>query len=265
MPSDAARGTTAGLWLQTAVTGGRQYLAANPVRVSALTLLPRAILQTVFIVLLGDLAGGHELRRYAFIGAVALTITLSTMVGIVDVPSNDKWSGTFWRIRTGRLEPFAVFVLRSWPYPLAGFCTCLVTLVVVAPVVGLVPVNPAFLGLLPCFAVLALTTSAAGLAAGALAVGRRADVLVANFLAYVTMLCSGAVLPPGHIRWVDLIGEVLPMRHGLAAIRAVHTGQPFARELGTEVAVGAAWFAVAWVLVHVQTRRARASGNDDYA
>lgn len=265
MPSPPARRSRSGWQRQVAVTGGREYLASNPPRVMAMTLLPRAILQTVFIILLADLAGGRELRRYAFIGAVALTITLSTMVGIADVPSNDRWSGTFWRIRTGRLAPFTVFALRSWPYPVTGFCTCVVTLVVVAPVAGVSPMDPALLQFLPSFAVLAVTTSAAGLAGAAFAVGRRADVLVGNLLAYLTMLCSGAVLPPGHVRWVDSLGSVLPMRHGLAAVRAGQVGQPFIAEFLLEVAVGAGWLAVAWVLVGVQAHRARLTGNDNYA
>jgi hypothetical protein len=253
-----------GWWLQAALHGRREFLANNPLRVSAITLLPRAMLQTVFVVLLADLAGGRELERYAIVGATALTITLSTVVGIADVPSNDKSSGTFWRIRSGRLAPFTVFVLRSWPYPVIGFGTSLATLLVVAPLdpratIGQLPV------LLPYFALLAMTTSATGLAGAAFAVGRRADVLVGNVLAYLTMLGSGAVIPPGRSTWVDVLGSFLPMRHGLAAVRASQAGRSSAGQLAVEVAVGVGWFVIAWALVTLQVRRARSTGDDDYA
>jgi hypothetical protein len=253
-----------GWWYQTALLGQREYLTANPVRVSAITLLPRAILQTVFIVLLGELAGGGELRRYALAGATALTITLSTVVGITEVPSSDKAYGTFWRIRFGRLAPFTVFLLRSWPQPVVGFCISVITLFAVAPFDPGATIGQAAV-LLPCFALLALTTSAVGLAGAAFAVGRRADVLVGNVLAYLTMLGSGAVIPPGRSHWVDAMGALLPMRHGLTAARAWQAGLPFAGELAAEVAVGAGWFVVAWVLVTYQVHRARTTGDDDYA
>jgi ABC-2 type transport system permease protein len=241
------------------------YLASNPPRVTTMTLLPRAILQTVFILLLCELAGGAPLRRYALVGAVALTITLSTMVAIADVPGNDKWSGTFWRIRIGRLTPFTVFLLRSWPHPVTGLCTGVVTLCAVAPFEDRELFGPSLPPTLLCFALIAITTSAAGLAGAAFAVGRRADVLVGNLLAYLTMLGCGGVVPPGRVGWIDVVGTVLPMRHGLAAIQALRADRPVVGQLCAEVAVGAAWLVLAWALIRVQAHRARSSGSDDYA
>jgi ABC-2 type transport system permease protein len=257
--------TTLWCWRLAAATGWRQYLQDNPPWITVTTLLPRAILQTVFVVLLCQFVGGPQLRHYASLGAVALTMMLSTGAGIADVPATDKGSGTFWRIRTGILAPFTVFVLRSWPYPVVGFATAVVTLAVVAPAAGIVWLGPALVPLLLCLALLALTTSAIGLAGAAFAVGRRADVLVGNLLAYLTMLSSSALVPPGRIGWVDLLGSVLPMRHGLAAIRAAQAHQPFAAQLGAELLVGAGWLVVAWILVRVQVHRAHVHGHDDFS
>jgi ABC-2 type transport system permease protein len=110
-----------------------------------------------------------------------------------------------------------------------------------------------------------LTTSAIGLAGAAFAVGRRADVLVGNLLAYLTMLGSAALVPPGHIWWVDRLGSFLPMRHGLAAIRASQAREPFAAGLLAEVVVGAGWLAVAWMVVRIQVHRAHVHGHDDFS
>ena len=265
MAEDLPWRTTLSCWQQTAVTGWRQYLEDNPPWVTATAILPRAVLQAAFVMLLCQFVGGTQLRQYASVGAVALTLTLSTTAGIVDVPATDKGLGTFWRIRTGKLAPFTVFVLRSWPYPVVGFAMTVVTLVVVAPAFGIAWLGPQLLPLLLCLALLALTTSAIGLAGAAFAVGRRADVLVGNLLTYLTMLSSAALVPPGRIRWVDLLGSILPMRHGLAAIRASQAHEPFAGQLGAEVVVGAGWLAVAWILVRIQVHRARTSGHDDFS
>jgi ABC-2 type transport system permease protein len=146
-----------------------------------------------------------------------------------------------------------------------GFATAVVTLAVVAPAAGIVWLGPPLVPLLLCLALLALTTSAIGLAGAAFAVGRRADVLVGNLLAYLTMLSSAALVPPGRIRWVDLLGSLLPMRHGLAALRASQAQQPFAAQLGAEVVVGAGWLAVAWIVVRIQVHRAHVHGHDDFS
>jgi ABC-2 type transporter len=265
MAEDLPWRTRLSCWRQTAVTGGRQYLEDNPPWITATAILPRAVLQTVFVMLLCQFVGGAQLRHYVSVGAVALTLMLSTTAGIADVPTTDKGSGTFWRIRTGQLAPFTVFVLRSWPYPVIGFTTAVLTLVFVAPASGIVWLGPPLVPLLLCLALLALTTSAIGLAGAAFAVGRRADVLVGNLLAYLTMLSSAAVIPSGRIPWVDLLGNVLPMRHGLAAIRASQAHEPFAAQLGAEVVVGAGWLAVAWILIRIQVHRARVSGHDDFS
>jgi ABC-2 type transport system permease protein len=225
--------------------------------------MPRAILQTIFVILLCKSIGGDQLGRYVFVGAVALTINLSTMVGIADVPGNDKGSGTFWRVRTARHSPFTVFILRSWPYPVVGFSTAVLTLVVVAPTLGLAS-GLDLLPVLMCLGLLAITTSAAGLASAAFAIGRRGDVLFGNLLSYLSMLGSGALVPPGRVPWVDMLGNVLPMRHGLAAIRNRQSDAPFAAQLGAELAVGIGWLAVAWALIRVQVHRARSAGHDDF-
>jgi ABC-2 type transport system permease protein len=265
MAEDLSWRTTLWCWQQTAATGWRQYRQDNPPWIIAATYLPRAILQTVFVVLLCQFVGGPQLRNYASLGAVALTLLLSTTVGIAEVPTADKASGTFWRVRTGVLGPFTVFVLRSWPYPVVGFVTAVVTLAVVAPVAGIAWLGAPLVPLLLCLALLALTTSAIGLAGAAFAVGRRADVLVGNLLAYVTMLSSAALVPPGQIPSVDLLGSILPMRHGLAAIRASQAQEPFAAQLGTEVVVGAGWLAVAWIVVRIQVHRAHVHGHDSFS
>ena len=257
--------TTVWCWRQTAATGWRQYREDHPPWILATTLLPRAVLQTVFVILLCQFVGGPQLRHYASLGAVALTLLLSTTAGIADVPTADKGSGTFWRVRTGTIPPFTVFVLRSWPYPVVGFATAVVTLAVIAPAAGIVWLGPPLVPLLSCLALLALTTSAIGLAGAAFAVGRRADVLVGNLLAYLTMLSSTALVPAGRIRWVDRMGSVLPMRHGLTALRAAQAHRPFTGQLGAEVLVGAGWLAVAWILVRVQVHRARVNGHDDFS
>ena len=249
---------------RAAVTGWREFLALNPPRVLALSVVPRAGLQLVFFALLGQLVGGPAQRNYNIVGMLAFSLTALTVVMVSDVPVVDKESDTFWRIRTGRVKPFLVMLARSWPYPATGFlCVLLLTVCVIA-VMGADGPGPRLIWLLPCYALMAVTTTAIGLAGAVLALGRRVDILVSNLLSYGILLCSGAVLPTGRIEWLDRIGSVLPMRHGLAAVRAGLSGQPVAAELLAEAAVGGIWLTVAAVTVALLVRRARRVGDDHF-
>jgi ABC-2 type transport system permease protein len=113
--------------------------------------------------------------------------------------------------------------------------------------------------------VMAASTSAAGLAGAALAVGRRADVLVGNLLAYLIILAGGAFLPPDRLGVARPLAWLLPDAHGVAAARAVVAGGPWAASIALEVLIGTGWLAVAGAVVTIQLRRARRLGQDDFS
>jgi hypothetical protein len=79
------------------------------------------------------------------------------------------------------------------------------------------------------------------------------------------LLASGVFLPPGRAPVIDLVGTVLPVRHGLVAVRAGLDGCPYVVELVAEALVGIGWALVAFAVTVVQTRRARRHGIDDFA
>ena len=249
----------------TARLGLVEFNAANPPWVVLTAVVPRAILQCLFFTILGYVVGGSDAQSYAFIGGLAGILTLSGTIAVIDVPLVDKWFGTFYRLRTGRLNPFLVFVLRALPYPLLGFGLTLAALVVVAPLTGLTRLALDVVPWLPVYLLMSITTTAAGLACAALAVGRRANVLVGNLLSYLVLLAGGVFLPAGRLSWVDYLGVVLPIRHGLEAVRAGMAGNPWLPQLGAEVAIGVAWTLLAWAVVTIQVRRAHRHGFDDYS
>jgi ABC-2 type transport system permease protein len=252
------------IW-QSGRFGFAEFSAQNPPLIVATTSLPRAILQSLFFTLLGRVVGGAAGAQFAFVGSLAAILTLTSAVAIVDVPMNDKWSGTFHRIRSGVLPPMLVLMARSAPYPLVGIASCLCALVVVGPATGHARLVVPLLAWLPLYLLMSLTTAMAGIAAGALVVGRRADVVAGNLLAYLVLLAGGVFLPPGRLAWVDAVGSVLPIRHGLAAVRTGLAGGAWLPEACWEAAVGAGWAVLAWSIIAVQVRRARASGHDDFA
>lgn len=245
--------------------GWREFHAVNPPSVVAGSILPRMLLQVLFFTLLGGVVAGARHQEYAYIGGLMLALAMTNILYVSQVPVADKESATFWRLRTGRLPAMAVFAARSLPYPVVGFGVVVVSATVVAALAGLGTVAVRLLPVVGVYLLVSFTATAAGLAAAAFAVGRRAETLASNLMGYVVMLCSGAFLPPGRVPVLDAVGTVIPGRHGLTAVHAHLAGDPMLSQVVAEAVVGVGWLGVATVVVAIQIRRARRHGHDDFA
>jgi ABC-type multidrug transport system permease subunit len=242
--------------------GLTEFLTLNPPVIILTALLPRAVVQALFFTLLGSVLGGSDGETFAYVGSVALVLAvLCTDVG--EVPMADKWAGTFARIRSGVVHPFANVSLRCWPYPVAATAMAAVAIVIVGVVTGRAATALALLPWLPVYLLMAFTTAAATLAATLLAVGRRADLLATNAVSFGVLLASGVFLPRGRIPVVDAVGAILPVHHGLQAVRNGLDGQPWLGGVIAEICVGVAWTVLAFIVLTVQVRRARRLGVDD--
>jgi ABC-2 type transport system permease protein len=253
------------LGMAAARLGYVEYRAANPWRVIVTAEWPRAILQCLFFTMLGSVIGGDEGGRFAFVGAVAVIVTLSTVGGISDIPGMEKWAGTFHHLRRSGVQPMAVFVPRTLPWAGQAMLSVLLCLAVVGPLTGNGDLSLALLPTLPVFLLMAFTTAAAGLAAASPALGRRADVLVSNALMYLIIATGGLLIPTGRVAALDIVGQVMPMRHGVTAIRSYLDGDPYLGSVGLELLVGTGWALLAILLYHRQAIRARTDGIDDFA
>jgi ABC-type multidrug transport system permease subunit len=249
---------------ETMRVGVRQFVGDNPPFVLLTAVLPRPVLQYLFFVLLGGVLAGPAQREFALVGAPVVALTLVAVM-ISDVPVNDKWSGTFHRIRSGRPHAFTVVLLRALPYPVFGMVALVACVLVVPALTGRAGLGPQLARHLPLYALMAVTTCAAGLAVSMLSLGKRADVLASNALAYLILLAGGVFLPPERLPPVaDEVTAVLPVRHGLTAVRAALDGADWLAPALTEAAVGIGWVALGYAVMTVQIRRARRLGHDDY-
>jgi ABC-2 type transport system permease protein len=251
-------------WAQALRVGYLDYKASNPWRVSATTTWPRAILQCLFFVILDTAAGGPG-RAFAFVGAAALILTVPTSVQIASVPSTDKWMGTFYRLRLGRMPAAGVIALRAIPWLLEALIMLVLSILAVGAMTDQLPLAFRLLALTPVFLLMAVTSAAAGLAVASFAVGRNADVLLGNALMYLIIAADGVVVPVGRLPLLDDVGRFLPLRNGLLAVRAIIAGRPWGTHLLLELAVGAAWAVLAVAGFSFQVAQARRKGADAYA
>ena len=240
------------------------FLAVYPPRVYLATTLPRAVLQVAFFAFVGYYAGGVAGRQFALVGACAHIIVLATVVRAPDVLIDERQMGTLHRLRLGTVPLPAVILARWWVFVLAGVVDALVAALVAGPLVGEADLVPKLLQAVPLLALLAMTTSGVGLVVGAISLTQRADVLLTNLSAYVMLVFCGVVAP---ISVFGGLGEVLvrclPLTNGLLAVRHFVAGEPWVEEAALELIVGAAWIAVAILLIRLQEARARRLGSDE--
>ena len=248
--------------LETIRTGYLIYLADNPPKVQLTTTLPRLLLQGMFYTMLGRLLGGQNGAHFAFTGVIAFAACTDTVIGVCDVPMTDQWSGTYYRLQTGAVPPGAVYLCRSLPYLTSGFLYSLLVLLVDGPLLGLAGSLGSLAAAIPVYLLTAATSTMFGLALAALAVGGSRDVLYGNLGSYFVLAASAVVAPVAtRLHWLAALGDILPLSHGLKAIRAASAGSPWTEQAGLEALVGLGWLAVALLVVHARDRHARMPSN----
>ncbi|GAA4057455.1 ABC transporter permease [Nonomuraea soli] len=247
------------IYLEVVRLGRLLFRASEPWSITVTAVWPRVVLQGLFFTLLGQVLG---LEEHAFAGALAITMLASTVVGVADVPMADKWNRTYSRLRLSEVHIPLVFALRTLPMILHGGMAVLLVWAVAGPVSGL---TLEVLPTLPIYAVMLFSTTALGLAVVAQVVGHRADVFAGNAATWLVIACSGALVPHGRLPVLDAVGAVLPVRHGLDAVRSAMAGGPWLTPLLWEAAVGLGWALVAWLAYLWQGNRARRLGLDDYS
>lgn len=229
--------------------------------------MTRVIAQVVFFALLGELVGDPDVTRFVVVGNLVMLAMMPTIMGAV-VITWDRMKGVLPHIVATPSSATAALVGRL-AFPAAEGVA---TTVLATPVVLLifdVPLAwrdvPAVFGLL-----VLIVASAAGLASllGAVLLHRtRWRNLGSNVTVFTMMVCCGVNVPlEATPDALAAVGRVLPMTHGLLAIRAVVTdtatavGPLVARELIT----GAVWFAASLPLFDYLIRHGRRTGTLDH-
>ncbi|MCB5166984.1 hypothetical protein LG634_19335 [Streptomyces bambusae] len=245
--------------------GFLEYLADNPWRIQVTSVWPLALAQCLFFTLLGRVAAGQSGGAFAFVGSLALVLALSTIGGVGGVPGAEKTAGTLYRLQLSGISPAGMFALRSLPWLANALFTWSLCLLLVAPLTGHTRLALSLIPALPLFALMALTSAAAGLVAASPAMGRRAEPLLTNGMMYLVITGSGLFIPAGSSPVIDTVGGLLPLRHGVLAVRRLLDGRPWAAEVAYEALIGLIWALLAVALYRRQAARARRLGTDDFS
>ena len=226
--------------------------------------VPRMILQALFFVFLAKAAGGNDLARFALIGngvQIAVFFVLQAMWEVFD---NEKWNGTL---------QFLMAAPANWLPLMLGKCmasygdalvSTTLTFAVLIPALGLPIDLNHLLRAAPLILLTIASASALGWLIGAISLSIRWGHVICNMLGYLMIVLCGinfpfSALPPA----VQGLGFLLPVTHGLLAVRAVIDGASYAAVLpliGIEVVIGCGYGALAWLTFGWRMRITRQRG-----
>lgn len=211
--------------------------------------LLRMVMQVVFYSLLGRLIGSEEQVHFLVVGN-AVMLCATTVVFVVQSTTWERFTGTIPLLIAAPASPLVVLFGRSVQWIPDAVATSVTGLLIVGPLFGLPLPWPRTLLVVPLLLLVTLSTYMLGTVFGSLVLRFiQARNLVSNVVAATMMAVCGVNVPVDTFpSWVGRLASVLPMTHGLQAIRGLLADGPVGRiaaDAALEAAVGLGWFLVA--------------------
>jgi ABC-2 type transport system permease protein len=242
-----------------------EHLSVFSWREWALSWLTRLLIQVSFFGLIGRMLGSEQQTEYLIIGNAIAIVALEALSAILVIVM-ERRSGNLELLVAAPASHLTVYLGRGVHFLGSGIVTSTIMFLTLPTVFGL-PVRWSSAALVP-LVIVVIGVAAYGYSACLASFvvrfpGSRWLVLNVSY-SLLTVFC-GVNVPvdywPAAARWV---AEVLPLTHGLQAIRILLADGP-----GTEVllwtlgelAVAALWFTIAAARFHRMVGRGRADGS----
>jgi ABC-2 type transport system permease protein len=227
--------------------------------------IPRILLQSLFFVFLAKAAGGDQLARFALIGNAIQIAVFMVMLSMEEVIESEKWNDTFQYLIASPSSWFPNMLGKSMAYYGDALIATTVSFAVLIPVLHIQIILANLLKAVPIILIIIASASALGWCIGAFSLPIRYGFMICNLSAYAMMIFCGvnvptSALPPA----VQFIGNLLPVTHGLQAVRAVIDGATYASVLplvGKEILIALIYSAIAWLTFGYRLRVTRQRGS----
>lgn len=218
------------------------------------------IFQILFFAFLGRYAGGRD-DSFFLVGNAFLAIAVTGFFGMGSAVSGERRSQTLSTLLASPANRLALFLGRALPSVLTGCIVATIAFGVCSAVLNVRFGGRELIGLAVAALIASFACTAFGLCIGALGLRGRNTALFANTVGGFMLLVSGANVPRDRLpHWMRLIGDVLPVTHGIAAARRLAAGHGYSNAktlLAAEAAVGAAYFCLGVVMLRVLEHDAR--------
>jgi ABC-2 type transport system permease protein len=228
----------------------------------------RVLAQVTFFALLGRLLNSAEQTWFLLVGNAVM---LAAMEGVwaLNMVAWERNAGTLPLLVASPTNPVVVLASRGTYLIGDGVVSALGALFIIGPIFGLPLPWPRILLVLPLTVLVGASAYCFGTFLGGILLGFRwLNNLVANVgLVTVMTLCGVNVPLAAYPAPVARVAELLPLTHGLIAIRHVLAGRlaAAAAQALAEAAVGAGWLLGCMLTFGWFVARGRRDGSIDYA
>lgn len=245
-----------------------QFAAYQTWKTWTFTWLSRLLVQVCFYALIGRMLGSQEQVDYLLIGNVVAIMAIDATVVIL-LAVGERQSGTLSLMVAAPSTHLTVYLGRGLVNLGSGVLASTVAFFVLPPLFGVRLPWPQAFAVPLMILLVGLSVYCYGTCVASLVLGfPAARWLVLNVSNIALMAFCGVNVPtsfwPG---WLRAVTEVLPMTHGLAAIRAFLAQGPASLVLGQlalEVCVAAGWLAAAAVSFNRMVVKGRRDGTIEF-
>lgn len=231
--------------------------------------LPRLALQVAFFAWFARFVGGEGLLRYTVVGsAVQITAQATLSLGTISVAWEQR-AGTVPLLVAAPTNPLLVLIGRNLAMGGQGLISGAVMLYLGGIAVGIVLSPKIVIASLAILTLVAGATYGLAMVLGSLALRARGSHNVASsFVSLSMLLLCGVIVPVQALpEPAQFIGNLLPLTHGLAAIRDVlanNVGSGTWVNIALELLVGIGYLAVGQLSLARLVFGARLRGTLDF-
>ena len=226
--------------------------------------IPRTILQSLFFVYLAKAAGGDDLARFALIGNAIQIAVFNVMLAMEEVIESEKWNNTFQYLIAAPSSWFPSMVGKSMAHYGDAILATVISFAALIPLLKIEISLANLLHSVPVILLVIFSATTLGWSIGAFSLPIRYGFLICNWFAYAMIVLCGvnvpvSALPPA----VQFFSNILPVTHGLQAIRALIDGATYSNVfplIGAEVLIALAYGSIAWLMFGYRMKVTRQKG-----
>lgn len=253
---------------RAALTGYHDYRGIYTWRTWLLGWYLRVVSQVVFFALIGELLGSRARTHELLVGMATLLAAVTSFIAVAST-AWERWSGTLSLLVASPSWPVIVFAGRSVTFIGDAMLTSLASFFAAAAIFDLPLPWPRVLAVVPLMLLVALSSYMLALFLGGLVLRAMSTRNVVSNVATGTMMAIGGVAVPVsyYPEPVQWLAQVLPLTHGLQAIRdtlAGEGGTTILSNAALEALVGLGWLAAAIVTFDHLAESGRRDGSIEF-
>lgn len=230
--------------------------------------LLRLVLQTIFFALVAGYVGTSVSLQYSLVGNAVVLACLESMI-VVLMMVQERQTGTLPLLAASPTSHVLVYAGRGLHWLASGLVSSITAFVLLPFVLGVPLPWPRAALAFPIIVVVGITSYCYGCALGSAALRYGGLTWLLLNLGYLQVMAFGGVNVPRSF-WpapLQAYADILPVTHGLQAVRDVLAAAPAGAVLGQvalEILVGLGWLAAAAISIDLVVRRGIATGSLEF-